>query len=214
MMNLPLLYWASEYTGDPRFSHMAVRHTETVLQNFIREDGSSKHICVFDAYTGKYVKNLGGQGYDENSAWTRGNAWALYGFALAYHYTKQEKYLETACRVADFYEAHLPQDYVPFADFLAPEELNVHKDTSAASAAASGLVLLAKLSGKQKYRDLADKQRQGVGSRFLREIETDIRTNGMTHVFLLTETDVPAYQFYRKNGFFELETNAAFAKRV
>ena len=60
----------------------------------------------------------------------------------------------------------------------------------------------------------ADKQRQGVGSRFLREIETDIRTNGMTHVFLLTETDVPAYQFYRKNGFFELETNAAFAKRV
>lgn len=157
MMNLPLLYWASEYTGDPRFSHMAVRHTETVLQNFIREDGSSKHICVFDAYTGKYVKNLGGQGYDENSAWTRGNAWALYGFALAYHYTKQEKYLETACRVADFYEAHLPQDYVPFADFLAPEELNVHKDTSAASAAASGLVLLAKLSGKQKYRDLAER---------------------------------------------------------
>lgn len=60
----------------------------------------------------------------------------------------------------------------------------------------------------------ADKQRQGVGSRFLREIETDIRTNGMTHVFLLTETDVPAYRFYQKNGFCELETNAAFAKRV
>jgi len=60
----------------------------------------------------------------------------------------------------------------------------------------------------------ADKQGQGVGSRFLREIEADIRANGLTHIFLLTETDVPAYQFYRKNGFFELETNAAFAKRV
>lgn len=112
---------------------------------------------MFDACTGEYIKNLGGQGYDENSAWTRGNAWALYGFALAYHYTGQEKYLETACRVADFYEAHLPEDYVPFADFLAQQELNIHKDTSAASATASGLLLLAGLSGKQKYRELAER---------------------------------------------------------
>ena len=169
LMNLPLLYWASEYTKDPRFYHMAVRHTETVLKHFIREDGSSKHICVFDALSGKYVKNLGGQGYDENSAWTRGNAWALYGFTLAYHYTRQEKYLETACKVADFYEAHLPQDCVPFADFFAPEELNIHKDTSAAAAAASGLVLLAGLSGKEKYRTLGERMVNSLYENYLDE---------------------------------------------
>lgn len=161
MMNLPLLYWASEYTGDPRFYHMAVRHTDTALKHFIREDGSSKHICVFDPDSGEYIRNLTGQGYDENSAWTRGNAWALYGFALAYHYTGQEKYLEAACRVADFYEAHLPEDYVPFADFLAPAELNTYKDTSAAATAASGLVLLSRASGVEKYWKLAEKM---VGS--------------------------------------------------
>lgn len=151
MMNLPLLYWASGYTGDPRFSHIARRHTETTLQYFIRGDGSARHICVFDSQTGEFQKELGGQGYDVGSAWSRGCAWALYGFSLAAFYTGEERYLEAAEKIADFFLGHLPEDLVPMADFLAPREQNIHKDSSAAATAASGLVSLSGLMrGKGK----------------------------------------------------------------
>lgn len=158
MMNLPLLYWASEYTKDPRFYHIAVRHAQTAARYFIREDGSARHICVFDAESGEYLRNLGGQGYDEHSAWSRGNAWAVYGFALAYQYTGRNEFLQTACRTAAFFADHLPSDLVPFADFKAPQKENLYKDSSAAAIAASGLALLGGLvdgeEGK-KYLKLA-----------------------------------------------------------
>ena len=160
MMNLPLLYWASEYTGDPRFRNIAVRHSDTTIKYFIREDGSSKHICIFDPADGGYIKNLGGQGYDENSAWSRGNAWALYGFTAGYQYTRKREYLETAMKCADFFLGHLPEDKVPFADFFAPEETNIHKDSSAGAIAASGLALLASMTEGKKsafYRSQAEK---------------------------------------------------------
>lgn len=160
MMNLPLLYWASEYTKDPRFRNIAVRHSDTTLTYFIREDGSSKHICVFDPEDGRYIKNLGGQGYDENSAWSRGNAWALYGFTSGYQHTGKREYLDTAMKCADFFLEHLPEDGVPFADFLAPKETNTHKDSSAAAIAASGLALLSALTEGKKsvyYKSQAER---------------------------------------------------------
>lgn len=145
MMNLSILYWASDYAKDPRFSHIAQAHAETVMKNFIYQDGSSKHICEFNPITGEYVKNYGGQGFSENSAWSRGAAWALYGFALSASYTKRADFMNTAKRVANFFLSHLPEDKVPFADFKAPEEINIHKDSSAAACAASGLLLLSEL---------------------------------------------------------------------
>lgn len=89
MMNLPLLYWASRETGDPRFSKIARQHADTTAKYLVRKDGSTGHIAEFDAESGKYIRLLGGQGYNENSCWSRGNAWALYGFALSYRYTKK-----------------------------------------------------------------------------------------------------------------------------
>lgn len=145
MMNLAILYWASQHINDPRFSHIAQAHAETVMKYFIYEDGSSKHICEFNPETGEYVKNHGGQGYSENSAWSRGNAWALYGFAISAKYTGRQDFINTAKKVANFFISHLPEDKVPFADFKAPKDLNIHKDSSAAACAASGLLLLSRL---------------------------------------------------------------------
>ena len=147
MMNLAILYWASDYQKDPHYANIAQAHAEMAMNHFIYPDGSAKHICVFDAATGAYVENLGGQGYDANSAWSRGAAWALYGFALSAGYTGREDFLHTAERVANFFVSHLPDDFVPYADFKAPVEKNLYRDTSAAACAASGLALLAKLEG-------------------------------------------------------------------
>jgi unsaturated chondroitin disaccharide hydrolase len=143
MMNLPLLYWASEETGDPRFKSVAKSHADTVLEYFIRNDGSVHHIVRFDPESGNKVEALGGQGYGPDSAWSRGTAWAIYGLTLCYHYTKEAKYLETAKRVAHFFISHLPEDLVPDWDFRLPADIDSPKDSSAGAIAASGLLLLA-----------------------------------------------------------------------
>jgi len=143
MMNLPLLYWASEETGDPRFKSVAKKHADTVLEHFIRNDGSVHHIVRFDPESGNKVEALGGQGYGPDSAWSRGTAWAIYGLTLCYHYTKEAKYLETSKRVAHFFISHLPEDFVPDWDFRLPADIDSPKDSSAGAIAASGLLLLA-----------------------------------------------------------------------
>jgi unsaturated chondroitin disaccharide hydrolase len=159
MMNLPLLYWASDISNDPRFRHIAVAHADMAAREFVREDGSVRHIVCFDAETGEKVGVRGGQGYDENSSWSRGTAWALYGFALSGKYTKNDKYIKIAKRVADFFISELPKDYIPFVDFKAPRGKQDKKDSTAASIAASGLLVLSRLVTdeveKQIYEDSA-----------------------------------------------------------
>jgi unsaturated chondroitin disaccharide hydrolase len=142
-MNMPLLFWSSEMTGDPRYSHIAEAHMDTVLEHFIRPDGSVYHIVNFDPHTGEVIEEIGGQGYDPESAWSRGSAWALYGLTLAYHHCGKMEYLHAAKRVAHFFMTRLPQDYVPHWDFRAPVEERQYRDSSAGACAASGLLLLA-----------------------------------------------------------------------
>jgi unsaturated chondroitin disaccharide hydrolase len=143
LMNLPLLYWASENTGDPRFKGVARKHADMVLDHFIRSDGGVHHIVRFDPESGERIEALGGQGYGADSAWSRGTAWAIYGLAVSYHYTGEEKYLEVAKRVAHFFISHLPEDFVPTWDFRLPEGIDAPKDSSAGAIAACGLLLLA-----------------------------------------------------------------------
>jgi unsaturated chondroitin disaccharide hydrolase len=145
MMNLCILYWASEATGDPRFKHIAMEHANMAAQHFIRKDGSSYHIVSFDPETGERIEAIGGQGYAAESAWSRGNAWALYGFTLSYLYTKEQAYLDTAKRLAHYFIANLPEDHVPFWDFRLPSLEGMPRDSSAGACAASGLLELAKL---------------------------------------------------------------------
>ena len=120
MMNLPLLYWASDVLKDPRFKDIAVAHADTAMEWFIREDGSVRHIVGFDPVTGEFDREYGGQGYGEGSSWTRGQTWALYGFTLSFIHTGDEHYLETAMQVADRFCSRIPEDGLIPVDFDQP----------------------------------------------------------------------------------------------
>ena len=143
MMNLPLLYWASEESGDPRFGFIAIEHTETAMKTLIRPDGSCNHIVSLCPETGAFLEAFGGQGYDKDSAWTRGQSWALYGFLLGYRHTGDVRYLDCSKRIAHYFIACVAQTgYVTRVDFRAPAE-PIKLDTSAAMIAACGLLHLA-----------------------------------------------------------------------
>ncbi|MGN0747105.1 MAG: glycoside hydrolase family 88 protein [Aristaeellaceae bacterium] len=142
MMNLPLLYWASEVTGDPRFRLIAMKHADTAMDVFVRPDGSCNHIIIFDAETGEVLDNPAGQGYASGSSWSRGQAWALYGFTLSYLHTGKQEYLDTAKRVANYFISQITDDYIPRCDFRQPAE-PVLKDDTAGTVAAAGLLVLA-----------------------------------------------------------------------
>ncbi|WP_284639310.1 glycoside hydrolase family 88 protein [Paenibacillus silviterrae] len=144
-MNLSLLFWASAEIGDPRFKHIAAAHANTVLREFLREDGSCYHIVTFNPETGVRVGALGGQGFAPGSAWARGTAWALYGLALCYHYTKDDAYLQGSKKAAHFFLANLPEDLVPYWDFRLTTLEGAPRDSSAAAIAASGMLLLAEV---------------------------------------------------------------------
>ena len=143
MMNLPLLYWAAEETGDPRFSQIARSHADTAQRVFVRGDGSVRHIVEFDPVTGEFVRDYGGQGFGEGSSWTRGQAWGLYGFALSYLHTGNRAYLETSERIANYFLANVPASGLVPVDFRQPEDVS-WEDSTAAAIAACGLIELAK----------------------------------------------------------------------
>lgn len=145
MMNLSLLYWASEETCDPRFKHIAESHANMVLENFIREDGSVHHIVVFNSETGEVIEKRGGQGFAPNRAWSRGCAWAIYGFAISYSYTKNIKYLNASKKVSHYFISNMNNNSCPLWDFRIPKDSDIkysYPDSSAASIAACGLLLL------------------------------------------------------------------------
>lgn len=148
MMNLSLLYWASRQTGDPRFSLIAQRHADTAMRCFIRPDGTSEHIVIFDPLTGSVLDRPGGQGWAPGSVWSRGQAWALYGFVISAMHTGRKDYLDTARRVADAFLARLDEDGLPSCDFAAPKE-PVVKDDCAGAIAACGLLQLADALGEE-----------------------------------------------------------------
>ncbi|OXM87549.1 glycosyl hydrolase [Paenibacillus rigui] len=160
-MNLSLLFWAAEEIQDPRFSMIAKAHANTVVDHFIREDGSVNHIVSFNPLTGEVIESLGGQGAAPDSSWSRGASWALHGMANTYRYTGDTKYLRAAQRVAHYFLAMLPDDHVAHWDFRAAESLDGEpRDTSAATCAASGLLeLAAALPAVQgrPYRDAAER---------------------------------------------------------
>ncbi|MBQ6698252.1 MAG: glycoside hydrolase family 88 protein [Oscillospiraceae bacterium] len=139
MMNIPLLSFATSIQDDPRFEQVARAHADTVAKSFIRGDGSSNHVVEFDPETGDVLATPRGQGYESGSSWSRGQAWALYGFALAYLNLGKQEYLDTAKKVAHYFIANIEDGKLPLVDFRAPEE-PVYYDSSAASIAACGLI--------------------------------------------------------------------------
>ncbi|MEG2208029.1 MAG: glycoside hydrolase family 88 protein [Clostridia bacterium] len=142
MMNLSLLYWASERTGDPRFAAIARIHADTAIREFVREDGSCNHIVIFDPFTGKALEKPAGQGYAVGSSWSRGQAWALYGFTLSYLNSGEARYKETAERIANYFIANIREDGLTDCDFCQPKG-EERIDNIAAACAACGLLELA-----------------------------------------------------------------------
>lgn len=156
MMNLPLLYWASEELHDPRFEQIAVRHADTAINAFVREDGSVCHIVEFDPQTGKRICSYGGQGYGHGSSWTRGQAWALYGFTLSYLHTKKPEYLKTAEKIAKRFISQIPDSGLIPIDFQQPKS-PAYEDSTAAAIASCGLIELAKASKNDEYHEAAER---------------------------------------------------------
>lgn len=157
MMNLELLFWASRETGDKRFHDIAITHAENTIKNHFRPDYSSYHVILYDE-EGKVLAKKQHQGYQDESTWTRGHAWAIYGFTTMYRETKNKKYLDFAQKIADYYLNHpnLPADKIPYWDFYAPNIPNEERDASAGAITASALFELSTYSGakgKRYYQD-------------------------------------------------------------
>lgn len=140
MLNIPLLYWASHETGDTHYVDIANRHAETALRCLLRPDGSCNHIATFNSTTGEFLGSIGGQGYGNGSSWSRGQGWAVYGFALAYRNTGNPAFLDAAKRSAHYCIAALTaNDWLPLVDFRAPANPIIY-DSGAGAIIACGLL--------------------------------------------------------------------------
>ena len=189
LMNIPLLYWASREVEDPRFDFIARSHADTVMEKLVRPDGSCGHIAVLDPRDGSLLETPAGQGYAPGSSWSRGQAWAIYGFALSYHHTGDERYLDCAKRVAHYFCSQVAQtEDVPLVDFRAPGS-PIFLDTSAGSCAACGLLEISEhVSGMEKdfYRSWAMRLMRSLDSRYC---NWDPQTDGLLEMSTVAYDD-------------------------
>ncbi len=153
MMNIRILFWSARNDGSASHYDMAVSHAYKTRENHVRSDGSTYHVVVYNEDTGAVWYKTTHQGYSAASTWSRGQAWALYGFTYAYRETNDPNFLDTAKLVADYFVDNLPEDYVPYCDFEAPEIPDIEQDSSAAAIAASGLLELCTLVDDPVYEE-------------------------------------------------------------
>jgi len=169
MMNLELLFAATRITGDSSFYNIAVDHANTTLKNHFREDNSSYHVIGYNPNTGAVEKKNTHQGYSDESAWSRGQAWALYGYTMCFRETGNKTYLDQAKKIAKYVLEHpnMPEDLVPYWDYDAPKIPNEERDVSAAAVIASGLYELSTYSeNRETYRKAADKMLANLSEKY------------------------------------------------
>lgn len=159
MMNVGIIFYATRETQDQALYQIALDHCLTTRRVLVRGDGSTAHEGIFDLATGEFLRQSTHQGYRGDSCWSRGLTWSLYGFGIAYRYTRDRRLLETAELNADYYIEHTPGHGVPPWDFDAPADRGRQPDSSAAAIAASGLLDLAQFTASRArarlYRDTA-----------------------------------------------------------
>lgn len=181
MMNLPLLWWAYEETSDEDVMEIGCTHSKRTIELLFRNDFSTIHGIEFDLKTGELLREVSLQGYSNNSCWSRGQAWAIYGFALAYEATGESLFLETSENLAKYFTSNLPEDCVPYWDFKVPKP--AVKDSSAASIACSGLITISEVSEKESFRDVALKILNSLCSNYLAGEDKDgILDHGCFHL--------------------------------
>ena len=166
MMNLELLTVSSGLTGDNTLYEMAKSHADKTLACHFRPDGSSFHVVDYDPATGEVLGRMTHQGASDSSAWSRGQAWALYGYTMMYRQTGDSRYLDRAVRIGRFILEHprLPEDKIPYWDFDAPNIPDAERDASAGAIMASA------------YIELSGFVEGELGERFLRLAECQIRS--------------------------------------
>ena len=140
LLNIPLLYWAAEVTGDKRFDEIAYQHFKTTIEVCCREDASTFHTFYFDVETGLPKKGVTAQGASDDSAWSRGQTWGIYGPMLTYIYKNDEKALQTFKATSNYFLNHLPGDYIPYWDLQFTDGDGEPKDSSAAAIALCGIL--------------------------------------------------------------------------
>ncbi len=152
LMNLEMLFEVSHLTGDDSYKNIAITHANTTMANHFHDDFSSFHVVDYNPDTGEVVRKVTAQGFSDESAWARGQAWALYGYTMCYRYTKDEKYLDFAENIAAFILNHpnYPEDGIPYWDFNAPNIPNEIRDASSGAIIASALLELNTYTG-DKY---------------------------------------------------------------
>jgi rhamnogalacturonyl hydrolase YesR len=158
MINLELLFEASKITGDSLYYKIAVKHANTTLKNQFRPDNSVYHVIDYNSSNGEVRLRNTHQGLNDNSTWARGQAWAIYGFAMAYRYTNDQRYLDQAIATANFYLEHknLPEDGIAYWDFDDPKIPNTHKDVSASAVVCSALYEIYGFTKQQYFLDKAN----------------------------------------------------------
>jgi hypothetical protein len=159
MMNLELLFEATKLSGDSSFYHIAVSHADNTIKNHYRPDYSTWHVIDYSKADGSIRHRNTHQGYSDESAWSRGQAWGIYGYILCYRETGDQKYLDQAEKALEFFGNHrnYPEDGVPYWDFDSPDIPNTYRDASAAAILASALYEISTYSSKMDYKAWADK---------------------------------------------------------
>jgi unsaturated chondroitin disaccharide hydrolase len=144
LMNTPLLFWATDISGESRYADAARRHAEQLREHILRPDDTTFHTFYWHPTTGAPLRGETEQGSADDSCWARGQAWGIYGFALNFRYTGDPSFLQAAQRCADYFLAHLPADHVAYWDLIFGDGSGEERDSSAAAIAANGLLELAR----------------------------------------------------------------------
>lgn len=168
MLNLELLFWAAKNGGDSNLKDIAIKHAETTMKNHFRDDYTSWHVIEYDSVTGNVLNHHTKQGYADDSRWSRGQAWGIYGYSMVYRETGDKKFLDFAQKLSDKYLEYLPEDYIPHWDFDVPNLEEEERDASAAAVVASGLLELSTFiedeTKKEKYYNAAIKMLSSLSS--------------------------------------------------
>ena len=143
LQNMALLFWASEVTGNDLYRECAIAHADTLSTTVVRPDSTVYHTYMFDPETQQPIKGENFQGYDDESCWSRGMAWAIHGYAQIYKYSKEQRHLDVAKKLANYVTHQLKDDPVPVWDYRLPEGKTPYRDSSAGSCTAAGFLLLA-----------------------------------------------------------------------
>jgi uncharacterized protein YyaL (SSP411 family) len=179
MMNLELLSWATKASGDSRFKEIAISHANKTLENHFRPDYSCYHVVSYDTITGKPHVKMTHQGYADESAWARGQAWAIYGYTMMARETGKKEYLEQAKHIAHYLMNHpnMPADKVPYWDFDTPDIPNTPRDASAAAVMASALIELSQLDQSEEAKSYLDYAEQQIRSLTSPEYLAEVGSN-------------------------------------